>query len=141
MTKASLLDEPGRVEEPRAVQEYAEVLSKVAAAGRAVIVCRDGKELAAVIPLEHLELVREILARREGRQRHRQAALAPVHDPAWKIARSIAFQEDLGREPPHALLVAHVAAPRSADHEETLRPPQAWFDDKDNPFEPEEPVP
>ncbi len=103
MTKASLLDEPGRVEEPRAVQEYAEVLSKVAAAGRAVIVCRDGKELAAVIPLEHLELVREILARRE--------------------VETLAAQIDWERAP------------------ETLRPPQAWFDDKDNPFEPEEPVP
>src|SRR5260370_16244760 len=102
MTKASLLDEPGRVEEQRAVQEYAEVLSKVAAAGRAVIVCRDGKELAAVIPLEHLELVREILARRE--------------------VETLAAQIDWERAP------------------ETLRPPQACFDDKANPLEHQQPI-
>src|SRR5260370_41957988 len=102
MTKASLLDEPGRVEEQRAVQEYAEVLSKVAAAGRAVIVCRDGKELAAVIPLAHLELVREILARR--------------------AVDTLSAQIDWEREP------------------ETLRPPQAWFAARDNPFEPATPA-
>jgi len=42
-----------------------EVLSQVAAAGRPVIVRRNGEDLAAVIPLAHLELVREILARQE----------------------------------------------------------------------------
>jgi hypothetical protein len=53
------------VDEPKAAGEYAEVLSQVAAAGRPVIVRRNGEDLAAVIPLEHLELVREILARQE----------------------------------------------------------------------------
>src|SRR5208282_2918205 len=65
MTVPSLLEEPGRVDEPQAAQEYAAVLTQVAAAGRPVIVRRNGEDLAAVIPLEHLELVREILARRE----------------------------------------------------------------------------
>ena len=41
------------------------MLSQVAAAGRPVIVRRNGEDLAAVIPLEHLELVREILAHQE----------------------------------------------------------------------------
>jgi len=63
MMSQSLLEEPSRVDEPKAAREYAEVLSRVAAAGRAVIVRRNGEDLAAVIPLEHLELVREILAR------------------------------------------------------------------------------
>ncbi len=65
MTSQSLLEEPGRVDEPEAAQGYAEVLSRVAAAGRPVIVRRNGEDLAAVIPLEQLELIREILARQE----------------------------------------------------------------------------
>jgi antitoxin (DNA-binding transcriptional repressor) of toxin-antitoxin stability system len=65
MTVPSLLREPGRVDEPRAAQEYADVLSQVAAAGQPVIVRRNGEDLAAIIPLEHLELVREILGRQE----------------------------------------------------------------------------
>jgi PHD/YefM family antitoxin component YafN of YafNO toxin-antitoxin module len=65
MTSHSLLQEPGRVDEPVAAQEYAAVLSQVAAAGRPVIVRRNGEDLAAVVPLEHLELVREILALHE----------------------------------------------------------------------------
>ena len=67
MTVPSLLEEPGRVDEPRAAQEYADVLSQVAADGRPVIVRRNGEDLAAVIPMEHLELVREILARQEAK--------------------------------------------------------------------------
>ena len=65
MTVPSLLEEPGRVDEPQAAQEYAAVLTQVVAAGRPVIVRRNGEDLAAVVPLEHLELVREILAHQE----------------------------------------------------------------------------
>jgi hypothetical protein len=65
MTSKSLLDEPGRVDEPKVAREYAEVLSQVAAAGRPVIVRRNGEDLAAVISLKHLALIREILARQE----------------------------------------------------------------------------
>ena len=61
MSLPSLLEEPGRVDEPQAAREYADVLSRVAAVGRPVIVRRNGEDLAAVIPLEHLELVREVL--------------------------------------------------------------------------------
>jgi hypothetical protein len=68
------------------------------------IVCRNQPfyrlVLAAVIPLEHLELVREVLAR----------------EKVEKLAKQIAWD----RVP------------------QTLRPPQSWFDDIDNPFEPEE---
>ena len=59
----SLLEEPGRADEPAAAQEYADVLSQVASAGRPVIVRRNGEDLAAVIPIEQLHLMREILAR------------------------------------------------------------------------------
>jgi hypothetical protein len=65
MTDQSLLAEPTYVEEPREVQEYSGILSQVAAEGKPVIVRRNGADLVAVIPLEHLEMVREILARQE----------------------------------------------------------------------------
>jgi prevent-host-death family protein len=100
MTVPSLLDEPDRVDEPRAAQEFSEVLTQVAAERRPVIVRRNGEDLAAVIPLEHLELVREVLAQQEVER------LAAQID--WDRARK------------------------------ALRPPQSWFDDDDNPFEPEE---
>lgn len=65
MTVASLLEEPGRVDEPQAAQEYAAVLTQVVSGGRPVILHRNGEDLAAVIPLEHLERVREILAHQD----------------------------------------------------------------------------
>jgi hypothetical protein len=65
MSIPSLSGEPGRIDEPQLADEYAEVLSQVAAAGRAVIVRRNGQDLAAVVPLEHLELIREGLAQQE----------------------------------------------------------------------------
>jgi len=69
MSVPSLLEEPGRVDEPQAAQEYAAVLTQVVAAGRPVIVRRNGEDLAAVIPLEHLELVREILEHQDVERR------------------------------------------------------------------------
>ena len=100
MAVPSTLEEPGRVDEPRAAQEYSAVLTRVAAERRPVIVRRNGADLAAVVPLEHLELLREALARQE--------------------VETLAAQ--IGED-----------QPRPAS-----RPPQAWFDDHDNPFEPEE---
>ncbi len=100
MTVGPLLSEPSRVDEPRAAHEYAEVLSQVAAEGRPIILRRNGADLAAVISMEHLELMREVLARQQ--------------------VEKLAAQVDWDR-----LVQKH-------------RPPQAWFDDDDNPFEPEE---
>ena len=82
MSVPSLLEEPSRVDEPQAAQEYAAVLTQVVAAGRPVIVRRNGEDLAAVVPLEHLELVREILAHHEA---ERSAA-----EIDWTRARMIA---------------------------------------------------
>src|SRR5271163_793864 len=79
MTSPSLLEEPRRVDEPQAAREYADVLSQVAAAGRPVIVRRNGEDFAAVVPLEHLEVVREILSRLEV-----EAAAARID---WAVAR------------------------------------------------------
>jgi prevent-host-death family protein len=100
MSLQSLRAEPGRVDEPRAAQEYSDVLSQVAAEGKPVIVRRNGADLAAVIPLEDLELLREIAARQE--------------------VETLAGQIDWGRMP------------------KVQRPPQEWFDDTDNPFEPDQ---
>src|SRR5260370_3451947 len=66
MILQSLLSEPGRIDEPRAAQEYSDVLSQVAAEGKPLIVRRNGADLAAVIPLDHLELLREVVPRQEG---------------------------------------------------------------------------
>lgn len=99
MSVPSLAGEPGRIDEPKLVNEYAAVLSQVAKAKQPVIVRRNGRDLAAVVPLEHLALIREELARQE--------------------VEHAAAQIDWERAP------------------KTLRPPQSWFDDDDNPFEPE----
>jgi hypothetical protein len=99
MASQPLLEEPGRVEEPREAPEFSAALTRVAADRRTVIVRRGGADLAAVIPLEYLDLLREVLARQEVE------GLAAGID--WKRAM------------------------------EASRPPQAWFDDDDNPFEPE----
>src|ERR1700730_17300378 len=100
MTVQSLLTEPDRVDEPREAQEYSDVLSLVSTEGKPVIVRRNGVDLAAVIPLEHLELLREVVARQE--------------------VEELAAQIDWDR-----LVKTH-------------QPPQAWFEDDDNPCEPEE---
>ena len=100
MTVPSLIAEPSRVDEPQAAEQYADVLSQVACEHRPVIVRRNGEDLAAVVPLEHLELMREVLA--------------------WQDVEKLAGQIDWD----------------SAMKQ--LRPPQAWFEDDDNPFEPEE---
>ena len=66
MTVQSLLTEPGRIDEPRVAQEYSDVLSQVDAEGKPMIVRRNGEDLAAVIPLAYLDLLREVVARREA---------------------------------------------------------------------------
>jgi hypothetical protein len=92
------LDEPNRVDEPRGAQEYADVLTQVAANSRPVILRRNGQDLAAVIPLRDLELLWELRARQDLEQ---QAAQID-----WERA-----------------VKGH-------------QPPQSWFDQEDNPFEP-----
>ena len=66
MNTPFLVEEPGRVDEPHAAKEYADVLSSVVAHGRPVIVRRNGEDIAAIIPVEQLRLVRETLAQHEA---------------------------------------------------------------------------
>ena len=79
MSPPVLFAEPGRVDEPREAQEFSDVFTQVAAERRPVIVRRNGEDLAAVIPLEQMELVQEILARQEMQK------LAEQID--WELAR------------------------------------------------------
>src|SRR6267154_376847 len=51
MSVQSLLTEPGRVDEPRVVEEYSDVLTQVAADGKPVIVRRNGGTTTPIIPL------------------------------------------------------------------------------------------
>ncbi len=62
MTVTTLHTEPVRVDEPQRAEDYSDVLSQVVAEGKPVIVRRNGEDLAAVIPLEHLALLRVVVA-------------------------------------------------------------------------------
>ncbi len=65
---ASPVQPPGRIDEPQAAQQYADVLTRVAADRRPVIVRRGGEDLAAVVPLEYLELLQDLFARQHAEQ-------------------------------------------------------------------------
>jgi hypothetical protein len=62
----TILPEPAHVDEPQQAGDYAAVLSQVAANRQPLIVRRNGADLAAVVSLEHLELMREVLASQEA---------------------------------------------------------------------------
>ena len=100
MTNPSFLREPSHIDEPLVAHEYTDLLTQVASERQPVIVRRNGVDLAAVIPLEHLDLLRKVLAHQA---------------------------------------VEHLAAQIDWDRlVKTHQPPQAWFEDDDNPCEPEE---
>jgi prevent-host-death family protein len=88
MSAQTLLDEPTRIAEPASSREFSDALTQVATDGKPVIVCRNGADLAVVIPLEHLDLVREALARGElddlAAQIDWEQARIKLHPPqAW----------------------------------------------------------
>jgi PHD/YefM family antitoxin component YafN of YafNO toxin-antitoxin module len=58
-----------RVDEPQGADDFAAVLSQVAAARQPVIVRRSGHDLVALVPLEHLEFISEGLALQEVEKR------------------------------------------------------------------------
>lgn len=60
------LSEPDHVNEPGQVREYGGLLSRVATTHQPVIVRREGVDIVAVITVEHLELLGELLAQREA---------------------------------------------------------------------------
>jgi PHD/YefM family antitoxin component YafN of YafNO toxin-antitoxin module len=56
------------VDEPHEAKDYADVISRVAAEGQAVIVRRNGADLAAIVPLEYLELLQDALQVEEAQR-------------------------------------------------------------------------
>jgi hypothetical protein len=80
-----MVPEPTHIDEPQLAEGYADVLSNVAAQRRPVIVRRGGEDLAAVIPLEYLELMQDSLARQEAERVSRllpwNALLKNAHPP------------------------------------------------------------
>ena len=66
------------MDEPQKVQDYWGLVSRVAATQQPVIVRRGGADVAAVIPVEHLELLRELLAQQEAEQLAAQVDWAQV---------------------------------------------------------------
>ena len=60
------LQEPTHVDEPRGVQEYADVISRVAADCQPVVLQRDGADVAVVVPLAYFDFMQEMLAREEA---------------------------------------------------------------------------
>jgi hypothetical protein len=79
MASEPLEEEPIRVDEPSSSQEFSAALTRAATDHRAVIVRWDGEELAAVIPLEFLDVLREALARQEANR------LASQIDWDWAV--------------------------------------------------------
>ena len=84
---SATLPEPGHVDEPQQAGDYAAVLSQVAAKGQPLIVRRNGEDLAAVVSLEHLALMREVLASQEAErlagQLDFQRLARATPPPAW----------------------------------------------------------
>jgi putative aminopeptidase FrvX len=78
------LQEPSRVAEPHEIKEYADVISRVASEGSAIVLQRDGADVAVVVPLAYFELLQEIIAREE----------------AERLAKSIDWKELAKSSPP-----------------------------------------
>jgi hypothetical protein len=66
METSAAMNEPRHMDESQLAAGYAEVLTQVAADQRPVIVQRDGIDVAAVIPVGFLDVIRESLARQEA---------------------------------------------------------------------------
>src|SRR3989442_7792713 len=66
MSTQPLLSEPDRIEEPQKVQGYLDLVSRVASTHHPVIVRRGGADVVAVIAVEHLELLQQIVAQQEA---------------------------------------------------------------------------
>ena len=62
------LQEPTHVDEPHEVQEYADVITCVAADCQPVVVRRGGADVAVVVPLEYFEFMQDALAREEAQR-------------------------------------------------------------------------
>jgi hypothetical protein len=80
------IPEPTHVDEPTVAAGYAAVLSQVAERGQPVIVRRGGEDLAVVVSLEHLEMLRDHAAGLEAERISRQLNWSEI------VARNIPSQ-------------------------------------------------
>ena len=71
MSTQPLFREPDCIEEPQKVQEYWDLVSHVASTHHPVIVRRGGAAVVAVIAVEHLALLQEMVARQERSEERR----------------------------------------------------------------------
>lgn len=78
MSTQPLLSEPDRIEEPQKAQEYWDLVSRVASTHHPVIVRRSGADIVAVIAVEHLELLQEMVAQQEAERLAAQVDWAHV---------------------------------------------------------------
>jgi hypothetical protein len=74
----SLLQEPEKVDEPAEAKGYADVISRVATEGHAVILRREGTDLAAIVPLSFLEELRDALAMEEAQRKLKKLDLPRI---------------------------------------------------------------
>lgn len=90
MSTQPLLSEPDRIEEPQKVQEYWDLVSRVASTHHPVIIRRSGADIIAVIAVEHLELLQEMMAQQEAERLAAQvdwahAAQTSPPPPQWFV--------------------------------------------------------
>ena len=78
MSTQPLLSEPDRIEEPQKAQEYWDLVSRVASTHHPVIVRRGDTDVVAVIAVEHLELLQELVAQQEAQRLATQVDWAHV---------------------------------------------------------------
>jgi PHD/YefM family antitoxin component YafN of YafNO toxin-antitoxin module len=78
MSTQPLFHEPDRLEEPQKVQEYWDLISRVASTHQPVVVHRGGVEVVAVIAVEHLALLQELVAQQEAERLAAQVDWAHV---------------------------------------------------------------
>jgi prevent-host-death family protein len=88
MTISAPLHPPIHVEESQFVSGCSQVLNQVASDQRPVIVQREGVDVAVVVPVEFLELIRDSLSRQAAERIASKidwhaASEALTPDPAW----------------------------------------------------------
>jgi hypothetical protein len=88
MSTQPLLSEPDRIEEPQKAQEYWDLVSRVASTHHPVIVRRSGADMVAVIAVEHLALLQDMVAQQEAERLAAQvdwvhAAQTSPPPPQW----------------------------------------------------------
>jgi hypothetical protein len=73
-----VIQQPEKVDEPAEAKGYADVISRVASEGQAVILRREGHDLAAIVPLAFLEELIDKRAMEEAQRKLRKLDLPRI---------------------------------------------------------------